>query len=54
MVDPQEQQITVLTLEGQAYREHGVFGIGAQVSSVLLPGFTVSVDSVFAAGQTSR
>ena len=51
IVDPREQQITVLTLDGAAYREHGVFGPGTQATSVLLPGFGVSVDAVFAAGR---
>jgi Uma2 family endonuclease len=51
IVDPEEQRITVLTLAGPAYREHGVFGAGTQASSVLLPGFTVAVGEVFAAGR---
>jgi Uma2 family endonuclease len=51
IVDPQEQQITVLALDGQTYRTHGVFGLGTTATSVLLPGFTVAVDAVFAAGQ---
>jgi Uma2 family endonuclease len=54
IVDPQEKQITVLALEGQSYREHGVFGAGAVATSVLLPGFAGSVDAVFAAGQTNQ
>jgi Uma2 family endonuclease len=52
IVDPQEQRITVLTLVGATYREHGVFGLGSQATSVLLPGFTVAVEAVFAAGQS--
>ncbi len=52
IVDPQERQITVLVLEGQTYREHGVFKPGTVASSVLLPGFSASVDAVFAAGQS--
>jgi Uma2 family endonuclease len=51
IVDPQEKQITVLFLEGQSYREHGVFGPGTIATSVLLLGFSASVDAVFAAGQ---
>lgn len=51
IVDPDEERITVLTLDGQAYLEHGVFGPGSQATSVLLPGFAVSVDAVFAAGR---
>jgi Uma2 family endonuclease len=52
IVDPQERQITVLVLEGQAYREHGVFRQGSVATSVLLSGFSASVDAVFAAGQS--
>lgn len=48
IVDPQEQKITVLTLDGQTYRLHGEFGPGTQASSILLPGFSVAVDAVFA------
>jgi Uma2 family endonuclease len=48
IVDPREGRITVLTLEGQTYREHGVFGPGTVATSVSLPGFEVAVDKVFA------
>jgi hypothetical protein len=41
----------VLVLDGSAYREHGVFGRGATATSVALPGFSVDVDAVFAAGE---
>ena len=51
IVDPQERRITVLTRDGKVYRLHGVFGPGTQATSVLLAGFTVAVDAVFAAGQ---
>jgi Uma2 family endonuclease len=51
IVDPQEQTVTVLTLDGQTYREHGTFRPGQQATSVLLPGFVVTVADVFAAGQ---
>ena len=37
IVDPKERKITVLKLEGSAYRLHGEFGHGATVSSALLP-----------------
>jgi Uma2 family endonuclease len=50
IVDPEKHEITVLTLDGNAYREHGKFGSGTQAASVLLPGFSLSVDAVFAAG----
>lgn len=52
VVDPAEQQILVLALEGSVYREAGVYRAGQVVPSVLLAGFTVGVDEVFAAGQT--
>ena len=47
IVDPEEKRITVLTLDGQAYREHGVFGMAATATSILLPGFSVVVEKVF-------
>ena len=47
IVNPETETITVLRLEDTAYVEHGVFGRGADAASVLLPGFTVSVDAVF-------
>jgi len=49
VVDPAEHKILVLTLEGGSYRTHGEFGRGTQTTSVLLPGFAVDVDAVFAA-----
>lgn len=48
IVDPQQLRITVLTLDGRTYRVHGQFGPGTQATSVLLPGFAVAVDDVFA------
>jgi Uma2 family endonuclease len=48
IVDPQEQRITVLTLDGQTYRVHGEFSGRTDATSVLLPGFAVAVDTVFA------
>jgi Uma2 family endonuclease len=50
IVDAEQRRITVLTLDGQSYRVHGDFGPGTEASSVLLPGFGVSVDAVFASG----
>jgi Uma2 family endonuclease len=49
IVNPMTNSITVLTLEGDAYREHGVFASGEQATSVLLAGFGVDVRAVFAA-----
>jgi len=51
IVDPQKHQITVLRLEGGQYVEHGVFKKGAKATSVLLQGFSVDVDAVFAAAK---
>ena len=51
IIDPELRQITVLVLDGQVYREHGVFGPGTIASSVHLNGFSLSVDAVFAAGE---
>jgi Uma2 family endonuclease len=53
IVDPQEQRITVLTLDGKTYREHGVFGRGQAATSVLLAGFSVDVCSVLDAGKAA-
>ncbi len=47
IVNPQTEAITVLTLEGDAYVEHGVFARGTKATSILLTGFEVSVDAVF-------
>jgi Uma2 family endonuclease len=49
IVNPLDATITVLTLAGDAYAEHGRFSRGATATSTLLEGFTVSVDAVFAA-----
>jgi Uma2 family endonuclease len=49
IVDPQENAITVLTLDGDSYAVHGQFRAGQRAASVLLPGFSVAVDDVFAA-----
>jgi Uma2 family endonuclease len=42
-----DQTITVLTLDGTSYREHGVFHRGQQAASKLLADFAISVDEVF-------
>ncbi len=52
IVDPQEEQIIVLTLDGESYREHGIFKPGQEATSVLLEGFEVAVTAVFAAAQS--
>jgi Uma2 family endonuclease len=47
IVDPQEEQITVLRLAGKRYVVHGAFPAGTNASSALLPGFTVDVTEAF-------
>ena len=47
IVNPLDETITVLTLSGAAYIEHGVFRRGEDAGSVLLPGFSVAVSDVF-------
>ena len=49
IVDPRFDAVTVLALEGAAYVEHGVFTRGRRAESLLLEGFSVDVDTVFAA-----
>jgi len=49
IVNPDAATITVLTLDGDAYREHGVFGRGTTATSPLLAGFAVAVDAVLEA-----
>ena len=46
IVDPELDQITVLTLDDQTYVVHGEFKLGEQATSKLLPGFAVDVTSV--------
>lgn len=50
IIDPDERRVRVLTLEGGAYKVHGALGPGAVATSVLLPGFSVAVDAILAAG----
>jgi Uma2 family endonuclease len=47
IVNPLDETITVLTLDGDAYTEHGVFRRGESAASALLDGFAVRVDEVF-------
>ncbi len=49
IVDPQKQLITVLELQGKRYRVHGEFKSGQMATSVLLAGFELAIDQVFAA-----
>jgi Uma2 family endonuclease len=50
IVDPLEQTITVLVLDGAAYRQDQVCKPGETARSILLPGFEVDVAATFAAG----
>lgn len=43
IVDPQENQVTVLVLQNSTYIEHGVFRIGDMASGLLLPELSVDV-----------
>jgi Uma2 family endonuclease len=51
IVDPAQQQITVLKLQAEQYVVHGEFRPGQQANSALLPGFAVEVTAVFAAAK---
>lgn len=51
IIDPQEECVLVLALDGEAYREHGRFVRGEQVTSVVLAGFEVSVEELFASAE---
>lgn len=47
LVNPLDETMTVLTLQGTAYVEHGIFRRGEQASSVLLVDLAVAVGDVF-------
>jgi Uma2 family endonuclease len=47
IVNPMDETLTVLTLTGAAYTEHGVFRRGERAHSALFEGVGVSVDEVF-------
>ncbi len=52
IVDPRDETITVLTLDGVAYSERGVFRRGEVTHSALLDGFSVKVAEAFDAPET--
>jgi Uma2 family endonuclease len=54
IIDREDQCITVLVLDASDYRTHGTFVSGEKATSVLLPGFAVAVDDVFAAAEGSQ
>jgi Uma2 family endonuclease len=47
IVNPMDETISVLTLDGNQYVEHGLFQRGEVATSALLNGFAVSVDAAF-------
>lgn len=51
IVDPQEQKITVLALDGDKYAEHCIARPGDSADSRLLKGFAVNAAAVFEAGK---
>ena len=52
IADPRDESITVLTLRGGAYVEHGAFARGEAATSPLLAGFTADVAAVFDAPES--
>lgn len=48
IVDPELEEVTLLALNGTEYAEQGVFRRGQTVSSLILPGFSIAVDEIFA------
>ena len=54
IVDPRVETVTVLTLAGEAYVEHGVFSRGDTATSPLLDGFAVDVTALFDFAQPER
>jgi Uma2 family endonuclease len=49
IVNPLDETITVLTLDGDTYTTYGIFRQGQTATSKLLENFSISVDAVFAA-----
>ncbi len=54
IVNPMTETITVLNLQGTAYREAGVYRRGQAAVCVLRPEFSVSVDEVFDSAKIKR
>ncbi len=51
IIDPELRTITVMELAGDVYRVSGEFKTDQTATSILLPGFSVSVEAAFAAGE---
>jgi Uma2 family endonuclease len=47
IVNPLDETITVLVLDGHTYETHGIFRRGDNAASRLLAGFSISVDEAF-------
>ena len=52
IVDPRDETITVLALEGEAYVEQGAYRRGGKAASPLLAGFAADVSAVFDAPES--
>ena len=52
IADPRPGTITVLSLRGDTYAEHGVYERGGLARSALLPGFSAPMSEVFAAAES--
>ena len=52
IVDPRDETITVLVLDGDIYVEHGVHARGEEAASPLLDGFSADVTAVFDAPES--
>ena len=52
IVDPRDETITVLALEGKAYVEHGAYRRGGKAVSPFLAGFAADVSAVFDAPES--
>lgn len=51
IADQEQGKVVVLTPQGERYVEAGVYATGAAVQSVLLTGFEITVDDVWAAAR---
>ncbi len=49
IVNPLDETITVLVLDGDTYNDSASFAMDRPLTSKLLDGFSISVDAVFAA-----
>ncbi|PSB05543.1 Uma2 family endonuclease [filamentous cyanobacterium CCP2] len=47
LLDPIAQTVMVLSLEGKAYREVGIFGKQATIASVEFPGLELAIEQIF-------